>query len=542
MSPHRCTGLLSIAIVLAARTATAQPADPPVDPPPPDAPPAAPPESSPDPAPPRAPDEAAPPPARDGRDARRATFPTVPPPKPAAPEEAPHEGEFRFGSYGRVVVASDARGGFGRESDIVAHGSRLDEESYVELELRREDTWSDDIETSVVSTLAIGTPLFHVTGEFDAAIAIRNLYLETRNLAVKGTTLWVGSRMLRGDDIYLLDYWPLDNLNTLGAGLGYRHDVGFSAMVHGGLVQPDTPFFAQTVERPAPLERFGAASVKILDRTKFIGSLRLAHDQKLGDSAAKPALKLVAYGEVHALPEGEREQRPRVYETLPGDSGFVIGGEVGGGARDPNAFVNLFIRYASGLAAYGQFGTPFELADDKTASGASELTIGASASADFGIVGLMAGATFRSFRDASERLDYDDVDEGIVVFRPSLAFLPWAGFALEGSYQAAQRGVIGLRADGSSPDPEGPKLASLFRIGVMPYVSPAGRGNFTRPHIRFIYAASFRDEEAKLLYPIDHPFRRRDVEHFIGLSGEWWFDSPSAPKSEIADEDDHATP
>ena len=26
--------------------------------------------------------------------------------------------------------------------------------------------------------------------------------------------IWAGSRMYRGDDIYLLDFWPLDNLNT----------------------------------------------------------------------------------------------------------------------------------------------------------------------------------------------------------------------------------------------------------------------------------------------------------------------------------------
>ena len=75
----------------------------------------------------------------------------------------------------------------------------------------------------MVATLALGHPIFHYDGDFDARLAVRNLYLEERDLGLEGLSLWMGSRMLRGDDIYLLDFWPLDNLNTVGGGV--RYDV-----------------------------------------------------------------------------------------------------------------------------------------------------------------------------------------------------------------------------------------------------------------------------------------------------------------------------
>ena len=74
---------------------------------------------------------------------------------------------------------------------------------------------------------------------------------------------------------------------------------------------------------------------------------------------------------------------------------------------------------------------------------------------------------------------------------------------------------------------EGPALASYFRVGIIPFITPAGRGNFTRPHIRAMYNIGFRNSVANLLYPEDHPYRERDIEHFIGLGAEWWFNSYS---------------
>ena len=144
---------------------------------------------------------------------------TAAPTAPAAAAPPPEGGHFEFGSYGRVRIASDFRGGTGRQSNVVAHGSRIDEESYAELELRREDTFKDDIHTKVVATLALFPPFFHFSGDPQQQIAVRNLYAQAQYDAL---TLWAGARMYRGDDIYLLDWWPLDNQNTVGGGIGYK--------------------------------------------------------------------------------------------------------------------------------------------------------------------------------------------------------------------------------------------------------------------------------------------------------------------------------
>jgi maltoporin len=98
--------------------------------------------------------------------------PAPPPPSQASASEAPkakevavpagHEGSFEFGSYGRVVAASDLRGGTGRGTNVVAFGPRIvDEGSYAELELRHEDKFSETVKSRIVATLALFPPFFH---------------------------------------------------------------------------------------------------------------------------------------------------------------------------------------------------------------------------------------------------------------------------------------------------------------------------------------------------------------------------------------------
>ncbi len=73
-------------------------------------------------------------------------------------------GHFEFGSYGRVQFASDGRGGTGREANVVAHGDRIDEDSYAELELRREDQFAPGVTSKVVMTLGLLPALLPLLG------------------------------------------------------------------------------------------------------------------------------------------------------------------------------------------------------------------------------------------------------------------------------------------------------------------------------------------------------------------------------------------
>jgi LamB porin len=454
----------------------------------------------------------------------------APPPPPAADHAAsqkpayPHGG-FSFGSYGRVVVSSDARGGAGRDADFVEHGSRIDESTYAEIELHRDDAWQPGVTTRIVTTLAVEDPIFHYDGKFDASIALRNLYVEERGIGDPGLSVWIGSRMYRGDDIYLLDFWPLDNLNTVGGGLRYDtpktpYGQGYVKW-HVGMNRVDDPFQYQVVERPAAEDQPGETDVTLLDRPRVISSL------KLGWSVPAPALgqhggvKAALYGEVHRLPSGEYEQKAGVYEDLPGQSGVVVGAELGAytGVRD--TFINLFFRYATGLAAYGEFGTPTGYAADKTTSGAHEALIGLSANWEAGPFGVLAGGYFRSFRDASpEPYNFDNVDEGIISLRPNIYFTNMVGVAIEGDYEAQERGILDLSTNQ-------PLLAKEWRFGVIPFLSPAGRGDYKRPRLRLIWAVTERNDDARALYPTDDVFAHRRVEQFLGIGAEWWFNSTS---------------
>ncbi|MBM4374595.1 MAG: carbohydrate porin [Deltaproteobacteria bacterium] len=460
--------------------------------------------------------------------------PVSPPPSEPAPTLARaglvvptntngHRGTFVFGSYGRVLAASDAAGRPARDSDIVAYGSRVDAVNYVELELRREDHWeATGIDTRIVSTLAIGNSIFHHNGVFDAQVAVRNLYLEAMNLGHRGLSAWAGSRMYRGDDIYLLNFWPLDNLNTMGAGLRFEAPTHTIAQLHIGFGQPDSPFYKQRASRPSPLNQFGAATIDLLDRQRWIGSARLEQPIRFGE---KVGMKLVAYGEAHRLPAGERETaRDGVFEAVPAEAGFVVGGQLGAWTGERNSHLNVFVRYAGGLAAYGEFATPSSLGVDRTTSGARELQVAFGGNYELGRFAVMAGGYLRSFRNASRALDASDVDEGSVIVRPQVWFRDWLGIGVEGGYQLQQRGTLVVPEEGGSP---APIVATMPRFAVMPFISPAGRGSFSRPMMWLIYSAGFRDAGARALYPVDDPFRTRAVEHFFGVGAEWWFGSSS---------------
>ncbi len=444
---------------------------------------------------------------------------TVPSATKVAAKPAFPRSRFSFGSYGRVVAASDGRGGEGRNADVVAYGSRIDEGTYAELELRRDDEWEPGLSSRIVTTLAIGAPVFHYDGNFDAKIALRNLYVEERGIGDKGLSAWIGSRMYRGDDIYLLDFWPLDNLNTIGGGV--RFDIpGMKTYVawHLGLNRAADPFQFQEVERPAAQNQPGVATVELLNRPRVISSLKLQHIQPL---SGKAGLKGVLYGEVHRLPSGEREESPGVIEPVVGDSGALFGAQVGLFTGERDTFVNLFFRHATGLAAYGELATPEGTAPDKTVEGATETRMGISGNYEHEYFAVVVGGYFRSFREPTpEPFRFSNIDEGIFVVRPHLFLGDHAGLAVEGSYQAQQRGVLNVVTNE-------PVHAKLLRFGVMPYLSPAGKGVFKRPQLRLIWAVTQRNDDARALHAQDDVFARRKTEQFFGIGAEWWFNSTS---------------
>lgn len=425
---------------------------------------------------------------------------------------------FTFGSYGRVQPSMNPDGmTTGRQPRIVYPAPRVDEGSYVELYLKYTPYKSDTDNTTVdvVTTLAIdGDKLFHYDGNWDSSIAVRNLYVEAQNLWLDGLVLWAGSRMYRGDDIYLLDTWPLDNLNTYGGGGGFHYAPSRTNVdIHFGTNRLKDNYQYQVVD--VINERFvGTQDVVFLDRQRFIASLKA--EQLLGGGDL-PLFKIKLYAEVHAIGEGEYlETQPEHIKKLPSDSGWLIGAQFGISGFLDQSYVNLFLKYAEGLAAYGEKTIPFGVDTDMKAKNAKNFTAGLSAGIDIlDYADILFGGYVRYFQDADGFDDYDDGVEGVWDVRLTGHVGKYFRPAIELSQQLRHANAV-------NPVSLSQDLASIFKFSLLPAVRFAD-GPLGRPEIRFNYTLSVLNDAAKLNFAEKDPLRNTTYVHYIGLAAEWWF-------------------
>jgi maltoporin len=416
-----------------------------------------------------------------------------------------------------VTVASDLRGRSGQPANLVAHGPRLDLPSYAELQFNYDMVFGR-VRARTVITLAVNENLFHFTGRFDGTFAVRNLYLEAQGVFSPHLSLWVGSRMYRGDDVYLLNWWPLDNLNTVGGGARYEFAGRVVLQAQVGMNRLDDPYQLQSI-RIAPREGFGPQQALLLDRPRLLASAKATYF--LQPLTARAGFKLSLYGELHSMAAGVRQTNDAgARELLPADGGTVLGAQLGGWTGERSTFFNVWVRYARGLGAYGDLRVPVSQGTARTAERAEEFLVAAAGNWERGAFGVLLGAYARYFRDADPSVfSRGALWEGAVAVRPTVWFGEHLGLSLEGSYQRIVYNALDpVTGDGAAQ-------GSLFRVGVVPFVTPGGRGNFTRPHLQVIYAATVRDDGARRLYAPDDPFGFNSVEHFLGLGTEWWFNS-----------------
>jgi maltoporin len=436
--------------------------------------------------------------------------------------------DFEFGSYGRARVDFEEDGSPGRIPNVVAHGPRIFEPSYAELDFRYIIRADSGLDVSVLTTVALFEPFAHFTGDFgEARLGVRNLYAKIGNFVpeLDGLSIWAGSRMFRGDDVYLLDWWPLDNLNTMGGGLTY--EIGdFEARLHAGVNRLDDDFQFQRIQTDR--SGFGTTDQVVLDRQRTIGSLRATYvwPELIGDVGGK----VVGYGEYHGIPEGRRippnllEDGSPPYPTdeisvdLPAESGYVLGAQLGLFEEETANHLNLFFRTASGLAAYGEFGIPYGLNTERSADGAREYVGALSANWENEWVGVLTGAYIRRFNDADRELDDpDDFIEGAASVRPLIFITDHFHQGFEFSYQRKY-------PFGVDPESGQQSVPELYQLSVMEIVS-MGRGSYERPQIRLRYTAAFANDDAQDRFPAGDVRRPDDVEHIISIGAEWWFNS-----------------
>jgi maltoporin len=372
--------------------------------------------------------------------------------------------------------------------------------------------------------------LFHFTGNFSQNFAIRNAYAEVENLGLHGLSLWAGSRMYRGDDVYLLDFWPLDNLNTVGGGAMYRFNQERSLLaLHLGMNRLDDLYQLQRLQVPSrtlPADSTvlgpqpATTTATTLDRPRLVASLKAT--QFLRPLSSLPNGKLIVYAEFHYLPAGDRQspQGPLTglpADPLPADNGFVVGAQVGGWLRS-FVFANVFLRYAGGLGVYGDLGKPSGFDQNRQVAGARELTLAWSGNWEGSHSGVMSAAYFRSFRDASSG-DNSGYTEGALALRPTLYLTKYFHTAFEFSYQLRRPAMV-------DQDRARYLLPMVFRGSVMPLVAPLGRGTYSRPIIYAVYTLSLLNDDAQYYLWSPQDVRSgRTVTHYLGMGAEWWFNS-----------------
>jgi hypothetical protein len=253
----------------------------------------------------------------------------------------------------------------------------------------------------------------------------------------------------------------------------------------------------------------------VLDRPRFVASLKLTRQ-----FGTFPGAKVSLYAEIHTLPEGEYTD-PTTFrkQALPGDLGWVAGAQLGGWLR-PYVFLNLWLRVAGGLAAFGELTVPTSLDPTRKVTDAMEVVGAVSGNWESRWLGVMFGAYVRRFNDASTS-GYNPASytEGILAVRPHIYWNTYFHTAVELSYQAR-------RADGLDFVANRVLLPQVFRFSLMPIVAPVGRGTYSRPQLYLVYTVSAVNDDARIaLYdPTDIRYSQ-SIVHYLGAGVEWWFNS-----------------
>ena len=474
--------------------------------------------AQPDPEPPVEPVSPTPPTAEPPPAATPIERKPVPVPVPAVPVPVPVPAGFRFGSYGRLLAGTDLRGGKPEPANVVAHGPRIVEDSYLELDLSYGLVTPRGLSIRPVITLAFDGTLFHDTGDFDARPAIRNMYLEAQ--VNHQVTAWVGSRMYRGDDIYLFDYWPLDDLNTVGGGVAYR-EGSLELAAHAGVNRLDNDFQFQQIEVANPEQ--GATTVVQLNRQRLVASANATYVTM--NHGADPNLKFKLHGEFHALPSGTRKRLDGTFEDLPYDTGYLVGAEAAtfGYSSNPRyrRHLNLYLRYARGLAAFDELAPPTSFGSDLKTQRASELTFGVAGNWDHALGSLTIGALSRRFIDAdANAVDFNDGWEYAIDARPLANVGGDVFVGADVSYQARfPRGLNPVTQRAEDP--------GVFQLAPMLVYSPMGPSAYDRPQLRLVYRVARFNQAARDLFVPDDRRAAYTWTHFLGFQAEWWFNSTS---------------
>ncbi|MBV72040.1 MAG: hypothetical protein CMH52_11995, partial [Myxococcales bacterium] len=204
-------------------------------------------------------------------------------------------------------------------------------------------------------------------------------------------------------------------------------------------------------------------------------------------------------------------------EPLPDDRGFLLGAQFGIWNFARNGHLNVWARYASGLAAYDELQQPYGLNRDRRADDAREFRLAVSGNYETDRFGLMFGSYVRVFRDAdANEQDFDDRQEWVTAVRA----LYFHGVFTPGIEASSQM----LRTNGLNPQTDEQSTGFIHQVALIPALSfGPSQGSYNRPQLQFIAAMTSMNQAALDLFPVDDQRSKDSLSWYFGLRAEWWF-------------------
>ena len=304
----------------------------------------------------------------------------------------------------------------------------------------------------------------------------------------------------------------------------------------------DSTYQYEQIPSRRPPCSVGAAPARqrdVLDRPRTIETLKLTH--LFGTTADHHLFQSDRRGSRRSSTARRRRLSAGVYRTrralradpLPADSGSLVGGELAYWTGQRDTFVQLFVRLRHGLAAYDPLAVPHDVRerhDDR--AGSTETLVALGGNYELRLFGVLVGGYLRSFRDGDPSpTSTQKYDEG------TLAVARRSSSASAGASRSRGATRSALRRH----RPRTPTAARRDRVArrghpVLLAVGPRLVQAAAAPaHLRHHRA---QPGDARAL-----PGRGRllaaDVEHFIGIGAEWWFNSIIVPREEAMSS--HAT-
>ena len=417
-------------------------------------------------------------------------------------------GIFKYGMYGRVNVLADSELESAKKISLATYSDRLYKDSYQEMTFQ----YIFSKESRVQTTLSISEPYFHQTGQFKLQSALREAYLEQK---VSEIYIWAGSRMVRGQDVYQFDMWPLYHWNLFGGGF-------FSSFVdlHFGSNQLLTEEELNAYIRNYPKRGgVGAEAAQVVDRPRWVLNLKLHHDLIKNDTVRLNAGFIC---ELHWQKSSIKEENDYRTYYLKEQKGSAFGAALSGNLKKLNYYFSS--KFESGLATFDPM-HPFTITLAETKQDdRKRLLTSLSLLYPLSKVDISFAAYHLYINDGDENEDdWDDRSE-------------WQT-AIRADYYPVKPFIVSLSYNIELLDPKGPlyetdmserPMNNRFGLGLS---VQNNQGFYSRPRISLLCFLDNLNDSARLLYPEKDRRYKQSTVFTFGIFAEWWFDSSYRGKS-----------